>query len=105
MTEAAGFPGHAVVPPRALQRRCRHTKCAPTDSARSLPAVPCVPPNQRKAACGLSTAHAASRPTRVEVRGPAWSGSEAAQARGGGGSQASEGPAGSGPVQRSSNKP
>ena len=32
-------------PARALRRRCRHTKCAPTDSARSLPAVPCVPPN------------------------------------------------------------
>ena len=32
----------AVVPPRALRRRCRHTECAPTDSARSLPAVPCV---------------------------------------------------------------
>ena len=48
MTEAAGFPGHAMVPPRALQRRCRHTNCAPTDSARSLPALPCVPPNTRR---------------------------------------------------------
>ena len=46
---AAGFPGHAMVPPRALRRRCRHTKCAPTDSARPLPAVSSVcgcPPTQ-----------------------------------------------------------
>ena len=66
MTEAAGFPGHAMVPPRALWRRYRHKKCAPTDSARSLPAVLCVPPNARRHVCGLFTAHAASRPTRVK---------------------------------------
>ena len=66
MTEAAGFSGHAVIPPRALQRRCRHTKCAPTDSARSLPAVPCVPPNARRHVGCSPHIHATSRPTRVK---------------------------------------
>ena len=65
MTEAAGFPGDAVVPPRALRRRCRHTKVR-THRQRTLAASSSVCAPQRKAACGLFTAHAASRPTRVK---------------------------------------
>ena len=64
--EAAGFPGHAVVPPRTLWRLCRHTVCAPTDRQRTLASRSSLSAPQRTTACGLFTAHAASRPTRVK---------------------------------------
>ena len=73
MTEAAGFPGHAVVPPRALQRRCRHKRCAPTDRARSLPAVLCVPPNARRhVGCSPHMPPRCDRPPGSFIGVPRW---------------------------------